>query len=326
MPQPFITDIMQICLLVKDFDRAVHALNKQLGIGPFKCWDNRPPTIFDVERKNKPADWRMKLGVAWMGHVQFEVIQPTAGASMYRDYLDLHGDGLHHLLLEAKGLNLAKSRARMEAADFSVGQSAKLNLPIQLGPLALPPVPQFMRGAFNTQFFYADTAADLGTVLEFSQLPPGIPFRLGVSLGKPDYWLPAGSTKIDSSLPNRFIDEITKIGMLVRDAEAMSAAYENRLGVGGWQKQTRSVGDARFHVASVQLGKTTFELVQPLEGQSALHDRLQKKGEGIHILGVRATADAVARFRQADAKFALAGNGLTYLDVPILKAFVEINA
>jgi hypothetical protein len=39
----------------------------------------------------------LRHALAWQGEVQFELVEPLAGPSIFRDHLDAHGEGLHHV-------------------------------------------------------------------------------------------------------------------------------------------------------------------------------------------------------------------------------------
>jgi len=269
-----VSGLIQICIVTENYEAAVETLAGSLGIGPWKCWDYSPPAILDTWRHGNPAGWTLKLGVAWIGAVQLEVIQPGRGETTYREFLDRQGEGIHHLLLETKTDYLSAGRA-LVAAGYPALQSARINPPMQIGSLTLPPLPGFLANKFATQFVYHDTQATLGTVAELSRMPPGIPFRLGVRLGKPDFWIPAGSTDVEASLENRLVEQVTRIGIAVQDPEGTAKRWE-ALGVGPWEP----AGHAPFVSATAALPPVTVDLVR-LEGPFAGHQ------EGVCYLGVR---------------------------------------
>ena len=42
----------------------------------------------------------MKLSVARTGNTMWELIEPVDGPSIYQEFLDERGEGLHHLIVE----------------------------------------------------------------------------------------------------------------------------------------------------------------------------------------------------------------------------------
>ncbi len=75
----------------------------------------------------------MKLGIAWIGNTQLEVIQPLEGQNIYQEYFDTCNEGVQHLLLETGNLNLNKAIKQLATVDYSVIQECKLNIPVQIG-------------------------------------------------------------------------------------------------------------------------------------------------------------------------------------------------
>jgi catechol 2,3-dioxygenase-like lactoylglutathione lyase family enzyme len=45
----------------------------------------------------KPCDATAKLAFFTMGQMQIELIEPDAQSSVWRDYLNEHGEGVHHI-------------------------------------------------------------------------------------------------------------------------------------------------------------------------------------------------------------------------------------
>lgn len=272
MPAPLLTGLHQVCLVVEDFEQSVRALAAHLGIGPWKCWDYRPPKILDTRRDGKPAAWSMKLGVAWVGDVQLEVIQPTGGATIYRHFLDTQGEGAHHLLVRT-GPGYFEAIRAFTAAGYPAVQAARINPPMQVGGLALPALPGFLARSIALQFTYHDTAAALGTVLEISKMPPGISFELGVRLGKPDFSVPSGP-----GAP--LVNGIRSVGILVPDLDQATRAWE-AAGVGPWQ----ALSLRSDFGAAAALPPVSVELVQPV-GPGPYRTLFETHGPGIRTLAI----------------------------------------
>jgi hypothetical protein len=285
-----VSGLVQVCLVTEDFEGTVANLAHNLRIGPWKCWHYQPPSLLDTRLKGAPTAWTMKLGVAWVGPVQLEVIQPVTGTTIYREFLEKQGQGAQHLLVETGPVYFEAIKA-FEKAGYPNLQSGRINPPMQVAGLSLPPLPGPLAGRFATQFAYFGTQPALGTVLEISKMPPGVPFRTGVRLGKPDFWVPAGSRDVEASLPGHLIDGITTVGLVLPDVDAAVQNWAS-LGVGPWQRQTGGgVTRARAALAPVRL-----ELVQP-DGPGAYRDMLDRQGAGIGFLGVQTAAGGAAQLR-----------------------------
>ena len=90
---PF-SKVNQIGVVVRDLDKAIEYY-ESLGIGPFK-----PISVNVIERKVRgvPNDeWKFRISVADMGPVQFELVQPVAGESIQKEFLETKGEGINHL-------------------------------------------------------------------------------------------------------------------------------------------------------------------------------------------------------------------------------------
>lgn len=296
--KPFLKDITQICLVVKDFNKAALEAASRFGIGPFKCWEFKPPHLFNQTFREEKASWAMKLGIAWIGSKQLEIIEPTQGPSLYEEFLKNREGGVQHLLTST-GLSFAKSLKHMKDLGFKIGQSGMVNLPSQVGTVTLKSLPRFLAEKFGVKFVYWDTTKELKTVVEFSKFPPLVSPRMGLKIGKADYWIPKESFSLETRSPNCFIEEITKVGLVVNDLDAVIHKYTRLLGLGATNvylsepthfSETKFLGqDIYFKVrlAIVQVGNTYLEIVQPLEGESLYHQLLRESGEGVHCLGIQ---------------------------------------
>jgi glyoxalase/bleomycin resistance protein/dioxygenase superfamily protein len=53
--------------------------------------------IHDRDVGGKPIDHQFLIALAWNETTQLELIQPVRGTNIYTEFLDRHGDGLHHV-------------------------------------------------------------------------------------------------------------------------------------------------------------------------------------------------------------------------------------
>ena len=47
--------------------------------------------------RGKNASFGLRHALAWQGEMQFELVQPLGGPSIFADHLEAHGEGLHHV-------------------------------------------------------------------------------------------------------------------------------------------------------------------------------------------------------------------------------------
>ena len=87
----------QFALVVEDLDESVRRWHRHLGIGPWTAWRLGPGILQDMTYHGEPASFEFRHALAWQGDVQFEVVQPVSGPSIFADHLERHGPGLHHV-------------------------------------------------------------------------------------------------------------------------------------------------------------------------------------------------------------------------------------
>ena len=89
--------ISQVAIVIKDIPTVVKNYWNILGIGPWLIFPWESPHIYNRRYHEKPASTREKIAIAEMRNVQFEPVQPVAGDSIYFDFIEERGEGLHHL-------------------------------------------------------------------------------------------------------------------------------------------------------------------------------------------------------------------------------------
>jgi methylmalonyl-CoA/ethylmalonyl-CoA epimerase len=98
-PEQVFNDFVQIGVVVRDIDRTMQALTEVFGIGPFRTITYPPADRPDVERfyHGEPGEFRYRLAFTELGPVELELVQPLEGESIWADFLEEHGEGIHHI-------------------------------------------------------------------------------------------------------------------------------------------------------------------------------------------------------------------------------------
>ena len=106
--------VLQVAVVVKDLDESMKNYWDKWGIGPWKVYTFDPNTVKDMILRGKREDYAMRLALAEIGNVQWELIQPLDDKSIYAEFLKEHGEGLHHVALGVRNyeeaMELAKER------------------------------------------------------------------------------------------------------------------------------------------------------------------------------------------------------------------------
>jgi methylmalonyl-CoA/ethylmalonyl-CoA epimerase len=90
-------DYKQVALVVHDLDEAVRRWADQLGIGPWTAYQYGPERLKEMRYFEREVEFSFRHALAWQGDLQFELVQPLAGPSLFADQLDQRGEGLHHI-------------------------------------------------------------------------------------------------------------------------------------------------------------------------------------------------------------------------------------
>jgi methylmalonyl-CoA/ethylmalonyl-CoA epimerase len=85
-----------IGVVVKDLERSIQ-LCELIGLGPFES-----PKIEVASRELygqpvAPGAMKLRGKMASLGSIRIELIQPVEGKSLWGDFLEAKGEGLHHL-------------------------------------------------------------------------------------------------------------------------------------------------------------------------------------------------------------------------------------
>jgi catechol 2,3-dioxygenase-like lactoylglutathione lyase family enzyme len=150
---PFGTEhIGQIALIVEDLDKAVENYWGLLGIGPWRFYTYAKPFVREMTYRGRPAEYRMRIALSMIGTTHVELIEIIDGPTIYSEFVQQHGCGLHHVGVMVEDLDEAIAKA--EAMGFHVIQSGRgYGLDGDGG------------------FAYLDTMEQLGTTFELIEFP-----------------------------------------------------------------------------------------------------------------------------------------------------------
>src|SRR2546430_2096495 len=89
--------ISQIAIVVRDIDQALERYHRALGWCPWNVYDHRLPALHDTYLHGKPTEFTMIGAETHVGEIVVELLQPVDGLSIYKEWLDAHGEGLYHI-------------------------------------------------------------------------------------------------------------------------------------------------------------------------------------------------------------------------------------
>lgn len=278
------TRVRQFCTVVDDFEATIGHLVEHLGIGPFKCWHFRPPVLWDTTYGGAPAPYTMKLGITWLGDVQYEVIQPVEGRSVYRDHHDRHGRGVQHILMDTAPRSFERAAEELAARGLPFTQTARINPPLKLGRFTLPALPPPLSRPVNLHFGYIDAEHSLGAAFELTRYPLRIPERIALRLGKAEFAIPPGRDDFERDLPGLRVEAVCKATIVTRDVAETRAQWAAATGIRQWRERDRRDALATGRAALARIDDVVIELLEPTAGP--YRELLDTRGEAIATLGV----------------------------------------
>ena len=150
---PFpIQEIAQICLIVPDLDKAVENYWKIFGIGPWHFYTYGKPLVKRMTRHGKPAEYKMRVALSHIGSLRLELIEPLEGDTVYSEFVEKHGYGVHHVGVLTDNMQQAIERAAQ--AGFEMTQDGA-----GFGP------------DDDGHYAYLDTESLIGTTIELIERP-----------------------------------------------------------------------------------------------------------------------------------------------------------
>lgn len=122
MSNSFLTETIQVCIVTKDHRRVMEGM-VQAGIGPWRVYTFGPDTCTELTLHGKPASFSMKLCMAWTGSMFWEIVEPVDGPSIYKEFLERHGEGIHHTAFACGDMQWAERVKSFESRGFACIQS-----------------------------------------------------------------------------------------------------------------------------------------------------------------------------------------------------------
>lgn len=138
------TDIVcQVGVIVRDVEKASKAWAEILGASVPQWRMTGPADESHIRYRGQPTEARAKLAFFNLGQVQLELIEPVGAPSTWAEFLEQHGQGIHHIAFRLKGMD--EVLVRLEAHR----------------------VPLVQRGDYKGgRYAYVDGVPELGAILE----------------------------------------------------------------------------------------------------------------------------------------------------------------
>lgn len=159
----FLGNIVEVCLATEDHQRTMQGLVR-LGVGPFRVYTFTSESVAEQTYRGAASPFGLTVCFATNNGLTFEIMQPPSGQTAIRDFLDAHGEGVHHLAFDCNGAPWDQRLALFAERGFG---------PLQSG-----------RWLDLNAFAFFDTEAATTTCFETYHFPDGFVYPV------PERWYP----------------------------------------------------------------------------------------------------------------------------------------
>jgi methylmalonyl-CoA/ethylmalonyl-CoA epimerase len=119
--------ITQVAVVVKNLRKAMENYNQVMGWGPWSVYEHKPPVLHHTEVRGKPVPYTMLGAEVHCDPIDFEILQPLEGPSIYKEFLREKGEGLHHVSVVNPADDVHRALADFKKKGIEVLMSGRLN-------------------------------------------------------------------------------------------------------------------------------------------------------------------------------------------------------
>lgn len=101
------TNIMQIAIIVKDIRKTAENYAKVFGFPVPEIQDVPPVSEVPIFYRGERTDSRAKICCFNMGNIILELTEPDETPSGWKEFLDVHGQGVHHIGIQVQDRDAA---------------------------------------------------------------------------------------------------------------------------------------------------------------------------------------------------------------------------
>jgi methylmalonyl-CoA/ethylmalonyl-CoA epimerase len=120
-PDAFLGNAIEIAIVTRNVKTTMQGLSR-IGIGPWRSYTFTPENTANQTYRGEPSAFVMRVCFAQVGDLIWELIQPLSGRTIFQEFLDRHGEGLHHIAFDCNGIPFAARLAEFERRGFKLSQ------------------------------------------------------------------------------------------------------------------------------------------------------------------------------------------------------------
>lgn len=112
LPLPFLKNgIAQVALIVPDLEETVENYSRLFAINDWHFYTYGPPLVKKMSYHGQPVEHHFRVALGYFGPMRVELIEAKAGQTIYQDFIDQHGYGVHHFGVLVEDMQTALSQA-----------------------------------------------------------------------------------------------------------------------------------------------------------------------------------------------------------------------
>jgi methylmalonyl-CoA/ethylmalonyl-CoA epimerase len=138
--------ITQVAVVVRNLRKTMEAYHKLMGWGPWSVYEHKSPVLHHTMLHGKEVPYSMLGAEVHCDPIDFELLEPLDGPSIYKEFLEERGEGLHHVSVVSPREDVHAALNEFRRQGVEVAMSGRLG--------------------DNIEFYYMDTQPVLKMVAE----------------------------------------------------------------------------------------------------------------------------------------------------------------
>ena len=110
----------QVGILVDDLEAALERYDSLWGGGPWRCYRYAPDTIPTLTYRGRPGTYSIAIAIN-ATTPQIELVRPLAGPSIYEEWIERRGPGLHHVCFQVENLDTTMAALQQQGIRITDG-------------------------------------------------------------------------------------------------------------------------------------------------------------------------------------------------------------
>jgi methylmalonyl-CoA epimerase len=116
---PFLKNgIAQVAIIVENLEEAVENYYQLFGIEDWHFYTYGKPLVKEMTYHGEPTEYKMRVALSYFGPMRVELIEMVEGDTVYADFVEEHGYGVHHFGVLVDDMEAAIAEA--EAAGIKM--------------------------------------------------------------------------------------------------------------------------------------------------------------------------------------------------------------